>query len=100
MYSASFGGADTVYVVSGSAADWSSGKFLDEELWVGTNNGPPGSTWVEVGYTYGAVAGYSGPGPNWFWADMRPNGGGYHEHIPSFPNPTNYMNQNISVAAA
>ncbi len=93
------GGYDTVYVVAGSAADYSSGHFIDEELWVGTNNSNPSTYWVEVGYTYGPVAGYSGPGPNWYWADYRPNGI-YTEHIPSFANPSNYMNQNIAIAAA
>jgi hypothetical protein len=100
MTSASYGGYTTVYVVHGSAADWTSGAFVDEELWVGTDNGPPGSNWVEVGYTYGNLTGYTGPGPNWFWADQRPNGGSYNEHLTTFPNPSNYWNQNISVAAS
>jgi hypothetical protein len=101
MESASFGGYATVYVVQGQVPDYASGgRFIDEELWVGTDNGPPGSYWVEVGYCYGEVAGDYSPGPNWFWADNRPNGGGYHEHIPSLPDPTHYWDQNIPVAAA
>jgi hypothetical protein len=94
-----YGGEDEVYVVSGNAADWSSGHFIDEELWVGSDNSKPTVYWTEVGYTYGPVAGYNGPGPNWFWADNRP-GGGYHEHIPpGFQSPNNFLNQSITVAA-
>ena len=97
-----YGGFDTVYVVNGSAADWSAGGHVNETLWVGTDNAAPiqRTYWIEVGYWYGSVAGYSGPGPNWYWADSRP-GGGYHEHIPSgFSSPLNFLNQNISVSAS
>lgn len=47
--------------------------FVDNETWV--NFGP--RFWTEAGMNYGANA---SPRRRFFWADKRPNGGGYHEH--------------------
>jgi hypothetical protein len=57
-----------------------SSNFADEELWEGTANSGSGSYWVETGLSYGEINGAPKGGPFWFWADNRPNGGGYHEH--------------------
>jgi hypothetical protein len=39
--------------------------------------------WVEEGITEGEhYDGTCGNGDQFFWADNRPNGGGYHEHYP------------------
>jgi len=54
--------------------------FADEELWEGTDNSTFGAFWVEEGLSYGEINGSPKGGPFWFWADNRPNGGGYHEH--------------------
>jgi hypothetical protein len=56
-----------------------SSNFADEELWEGTANSY-GTYWVETGLSYGEINGTPMGGPYWFWADNRPNGGGYHEH--------------------
>ncbi|GIH15838.1 hypothetical protein [Rugosimonospora africana] len=53
-----------------------SSNFVTEEMWLATNNGS-GNYWVETGMAYGAPQGST---RYWFWADNRPNGGGYHEH--------------------
>lgn len=56
--------------------------FENQELWVGTGGYSfPPPYWVEVGYTLGQIqnAPFS-VNPRWYWADNRPNGGGYHEH--------------------
>lgn len=84
-----------LYVAHGNA-NWTVAGFVDQELWTLASST---STWVEVGYTYGPVAGVSTAGPNWFWADNRP-GLGYFEHIPSTPSPTNYFGQYIAVATS
>jgi hypothetical protein len=55
-------------------------NFADEELWEGTNNSTNLAYWVETGLSYGEINGVPEGGPYWFWADNRPNGGGYHEH--------------------
>jgi hypothetical protein len=56
-------------------------EFINQELWVGTNNDPSGATNVEVGYTLGPLQNQpDSVNPRWFWADTRPSGGGYHEH--------------------
>jgi hypothetical protein len=57
-----------------------SNDFADEELWEGTNNSTNLSYWVETGLSYGEINGTPRGGPFWFWADNRPNGGGYNEH--------------------
>jgi hypothetical protein len=56
-----------------------SSDFTDEELWQGTDNSTGLDYWVELGGTYGWPNGGS---RYWFWADNRPNGGGYHAHYP------------------
>jgi hypothetical protein len=56
-----------------------SADFTDEELWQGTDNSTGLSYWVELGGAYGWPNGAS---RYWFWADNRPNGGGYHAHYP------------------
>jgi hypothetical protein len=54
-------------------------NFTDEELWQGTDNSTGLGDWVELGGTYGWP---NGATRYWFWADNRPNGGGYHAHYP------------------
>jgi hypothetical protein len=55
------------------------GEFINWELWLVMNGG---SYWVEEGLTYGHLnANTNGNNFSWFWADSRPNGGGYHEHF-------------------
>ena len=54
------------------------GDFVDNEIWDVSNSG---DHWTEVGVASGTSSGgtyYSGW--EWFWADSRPNGGGYNEH--------------------
>jgi len=53
-----------------------SSNFVTQEQWLATNNSS-GQYWVEVGMAYGAPQGST---RYMFWADNRPNGGGYHEH--------------------
>jgi hypothetical protein len=53
-----------------------SSNFVTEEMWLLTNNSS-GAYWVELGMAYGAPQGST---RYFFWADNRPNGGGYHEH--------------------
>lgn len=53
-----------------------SSNFVTQEMWLATNSSP-GTYWVEEGMAYGAPQGGL---RYWFWADNRPNGGGYHEH--------------------
>jgi hypothetical protein len=55
------------------------GEFINWELWLVMNGGP---YWVEGGMTYGYLdTNTHGNNFSWFWADSRPNGGGYHEHF-------------------
>jgi hypothetical protein len=54
-----------------------SSNFVTEEMWLGTGSSSTGQYWVEEGMAYGAPQGAS---RYYFWADNRPNGGGYHEH--------------------
>lgn len=53
--------------------------FTTEELWQGTDNSTGLNYWVELGGSYGWPEGSK---RFWFWADNRPNGGGYHAHYP------------------
>jgi hypothetical protein len=58
--------------------------FANWEVWQTTNNNlGPISYWVEAGMTAGTVVDGSleYTGFLQFWADNRPNGGGYHEHV-------------------
>lgn len=52
---------------------------LNFELWMDTNDNTGAGTWVEEGLQAGLTQGVSA-GWHWFWADDRPNGGGYHGH--------------------
>jgi hypothetical protein len=54
-------------------------KFVNEEMWQGTDSSGSGAYWVEVGGRYGWP---NGDSRYWFWADNRPNGGGYFQHFP------------------
>jgi len=54
-------------------------NFTDEELWQGTDNSTGLNYWVELGGGFGWPGGAN---RYWFWADNRPNGGGYHAHYP------------------
>jgi hypothetical protein len=53
------------------------GNFANNEIW---DSNDSATDWTEVGVKSGI--GYDGDYYNkeWFWADSRPNGGGYHEH--------------------
>jgi hypothetical protein len=65
------------YVWPGTAADWPSGGHINQTLWEGSNSDPTGQYWTEIGYTHG----WKGQNiTTWYWADSRPNGGGYHDH--------------------
>jgi hypothetical protein len=52
------------------------GTFVNAEMWDASKDA---AYWTEVGVSSGPIAGtyYD---KQWFWADNRPNGGGYHEH--------------------
>jgi hypothetical protein len=71
--------------------------FVTIELWDVLNDGISGAQyWTEVGVVSGL--GYY---HNWFWADNRPNGGGYHAHVQSseatggpLPVETTYVGNN------
>ena len=52
---------------------------LNFELWMDTNDNIGAGTWVEEGLQAGVSEGLPA-GWHWFWADNRPNGGGYHGH--------------------
>lgn len=54
-----------------------SSNFVTQEMWERTAGNISGNWWVEVGMAYGAPQGST---RYFFWADNRPNGGGYHEH--------------------
>jgi hypothetical protein len=71
-------GADVakMLVVSGNVTDYASGGFTAQVLWQGTNNDGGLNTWIEEGYTYGWDKHNI---LTWYWAQNRPNGGGYSE---------------------
>jgi hypothetical protein len=50
--------------------------FLNDELWVQSTSGCSPNCWVEAGIKNETGYGYTFS----FWADQRPNGGGYHNH--------------------
>lgn len=62
--------------------------FTNAEMWQDTDNADNFQYWVEGGAEYG----YNTADRHWFWADNRPNGGGYNQHFPSlgFSLDTNY----------
>jgi hypothetical protein len=71
------GGRMTTTISPVGAADWSSGGHVNQTIWVGTNGATQLQDWVELGYTKG----FEGANVlTFYWADQRPNGGGYHEH--------------------
>jgi hypothetical protein len=53
-----------------------SSNFVTQEMWLLTANSSS-AYWVEEGMAYGNPQGSK---RYFFWADSRPNGGGYHEH--------------------
>lgn len=63
-----------------------SSNFVTEEQWLLTDNSSS-AYWVELGMAYGAPQGST---RYFFWADSRPNGGGYHEHDLSISTTFNY----------
>lgn len=75
---ASYGSGGNIYFACLWTADTGT-DFTDEELWQGTDNSTGLSDWVELG---GAFGWPNGANRYWFWADNRPNGGGYHAHYP------------------
>ena len=50
--------------------------FLNDELWVQSSSGCSPNCWVEAGIKNETGYGYTFS----FWADQRPNGGGFHNH--------------------
>jgi hypothetical protein len=56
--------------------------FANYETWLDTdlNNAPINAYWVEGGAKDGIGSSGAYEGFQWFWADNRPNGGGYNEH--------------------
>jgi hypothetical protein len=56
--------------------------FVNYETWLDTNLNvdPVGAYWVEEGAKLGIGVTGADEGFQWFWADNRPNGGGYYEH--------------------
>ena len=56
-------------------------NFVNHEMWYGLNGS--GSFWVEVGFKSGVTYASGSVYHRLFWADNR-NGGGYHEHFPSY----------------
>jgi hypothetical protein len=55
----------------------SNGNFANQEMW-DTNSSA--TYWTEVGIKSGIGVSGTYYTKQWFWADSRPNGGGYHEH--------------------
>jgi hypothetical protein len=78
-----------IYTNSLTASNPSSG-FVDHELWYGVNGGC--NYWVEAGFTDGATYAGGSVNQHFFWADNR-NGGGYHEHYPSYAWALNHAYQ-------
>ncbi len=68
------GAAVTLRTKCMSLRDYAGG-FITNELWVVKSR-----YWVEAGLTEGAPIGAA---HGIFWAEKRPNGGGYHEHYSS-----------------
>jgi hypothetical protein len=70
--------------------------FVNYELWMTTNNNYSATGyWVEGGMTAGTLSHGVGGHPTgflWYWADMRPNGGGYWEHYISDATTGTYTN--------
>jgi len=62
--------------------------FTTQEIWQDTDNASNFQYWVEGG----AIYGYDVATRHWFWADNRPNGGGFNIHFPalSFSLNTSY----------
>lgn len=75
---ADYGSGGNIYMACMYTADPST-DFTDEELWQGTDNATGLSYWVELGGSFGWP---NGATRFWFWADNRPDGGGYHAHYP------------------
>jgi hypothetical protein len=72
--------------------------FIDWEVWNDTNDDMgQGNYWVEAGMTAGTVVDGNGThvGFQWFWADNRPNGGGYNEHYVGGASTHIYTNVSI-----
>jgi hypothetical protein len=54
---------------------------LNHEMWYGTSpDDARGNYWIEVGFKDGVTNGGSCMTDTLFWADSRPDGGGYNEH--------------------
>jgi hypothetical protein len=53
------------------------GNFVTNEVW---DSNDSGTDWTEVGIVSGIGDNGDYYSKEWFWADSRPNGGGYHEH--------------------
>ena len=89
------GSSTDMLVVSGTCADWNiNWGFVASVLWQGTNNDTGLNYRVEEGYTYGWQ------GQNiltFYWADNRPNGGGYHEHPITDITPSQYSTYNMEI---
>lgn len=54
--------------------------FADNDNWDVSD--PSANYWVEAGMLYGtACCNITATSPSFFWADSRPNGGGFHSHL-------------------
>lgn len=74
-YKADLGVYGQIYLVCQYMPD--NGYRLQNEIWdVSTD----GAYWTEAGVTSGKAYDNNYYSKHWFWADNRPNGGGYHEH--------------------
>jgi len=68
--------------VSPSCLSTPANSFITNELWLVSSGS---SYWVEVGWLQQGsgvnIGGHTTAGRFGFWADLRPNGGGFHTHI-------------------
>jgi hypothetical protein len=72
------GSVDTTVSATGISGA-SSGNHINQTLWVGTDGATDLQYWVELGYDKGLVD--CSTDLNFYWADNRPNGGSYHQHL-------------------
>src|SRR5260370_29480921 len=85
-----FAGAQTANTVRGIGTG---DGFLTNEIWLVDDTTYPGSVyWIEVGYGVGLniVSSVCTSAESYFWADQRPNGGGFYIHCPQVPTSGDY----------
>ena len=65
--------------------DAASGNHINQTLWVASNGATDLGYWTEVGYIKGFACDTT---LEFYWADNRPNGGGFNKHLVTIiPNP-------------